>query len=170
MFSLSARAADVDATAKRLEKVCRDMRLEGVTVMTSGRIVFVDGTVQVPTYVDRIAKVLAAFRQEAPELVYQNLVTVDPQAWVRLAERVEREIGSPEITARVVGKAVYLEGVADSDFEADRGVQIARTYLGASAARGTASTTGDVPNDYQIVDLLRVRPAKKAVHVTSKNR
>lgn len=165
LTSIPSWASDAESTGKRIEKVCHEMRLDGVKVTTSGRIVFVDGTVQVPTYAERVAKVVDAFQRENPELVYQNLVVVDPQAWARLAERVEREIGSPDITVRVVGRSVFLEGTAASDFEADRSVEIAKTYFrptsltrtGASE-KPTSMTGADASEGFLVTDMLRVRP------------
>jgi Flp pilus assembly secretin CpaC len=138
------------------------MRLDGVKATASGRIVFVVGTVQVPTYLERVAKIVDAFQRENPELVYQNLVTVDPQAWVRLAERVEREIGSPEITVRVVNRSVYLEGTAESDFEADRGVEIAKTYFRPAGVTRAGASEAAIPGEgFVITDMLRVLPPAK---------
>jgi hypothetical protein len=169
-----------------------------VKVITSGKVVLVDGTVDVPQQLERVNAVVDAFQWAEPELVFKNLVRVDPVAWSRVAERVEREIGSPEITVRVVGQTVAMEGVADSDFEADRAVEIARAYfrpylaaharyaekgrvVAASApspaapppeARRSATgySTSAVPADeaFSILDLLRVRPRGAAPTKTAK--
>jgi hypothetical protein len=112
-----------------------------------------------------------------------SLVRLSERGRKSLAEQVEREIGSPEIVVRFFHEHLYLEGVAESDFEADRAVELARSTLsrgmsawGAASPRKPGSIGGsDSPGapqagvkpesaasspipHYLIVDLMRIRP------------
>jgi hypothetical protein len=118
----------------------------------------------------QIDTMVAALRQASPPVTVTNLVRLRPETYTNLADRIEREIASPEITARFVGNQLFLEGIAESDFEADRAVEFARAYLadprlfggrGTAALTGTNSETAKAHaggNGFTIVDLLRVRP------------
>jgi pilus assembly protein CpaC len=88
-----------------------------------------------------------------------------------LAESIEREIRSPEIQARVINNTILLEGTAESDSDADRAFEIAKTYLPDVVKPNTAgefSTVqarqqgGDAGGSPIIIDLMRVRPRQAA--------
>ncbi len=159
--ALSASASDRDSVVSQLAGYLTEIRLDKVRVKTLGSLVVLDGEVEVPQQLVTLENLVGGLQKAEPSIVFQSLVQVCPAAWLRLAERMEREIGSPEITVRVLNKSFLLEGVAQSDFEADRAVQILKTHLGPPEDRTLAATGMGV-----IVDMLRVAPrpgpAKKA--------
>jgi len=159
---------DMGNVIAQLEDLLGD--IEGLKVRTLAGTIILDGEILLPRDMIRIMRVLDAVKDRDPkkkEVPIRNLCTISKLTMNILAERIEREIGSPEITARVVNNTVFLEGTAEGEFEADRAVEIARTYLPevfVEKARGeggeikpkqSGGIAGGVP---VIIDLLRVRP------------
>jgi len=145
--------------------------IEGLRIRTLGGTLILDGEILLPKDMIRIIRVLDAIKDRDPkkkEVPIRNLASISKMTMNILAERIEREIGSPEITARVINNNLFLEGTAEGDFEADRAIEIAKTYLpevvvektkgdGSPEIRPKAAggVGGGLPT---IVDLLRVRP------------
>lgn len=160
---------DMGQVMSQLEDLLGDV--EGLRIRTLGGTVILDGEILLPKDMIRIIRVLDAVKDRDPkkkEVPIRNLASISKMTMNILAERIEREIGSPEITARVINNNLFLEGTAESDFEADRAVEIAKTYLpevlvektkgdGSPEVRPKAAggVGGGLPT---IVDLLRVRP------------
>jgi len=160
---------DMGQVMSQIEDLLGD--IEGLKVRTLGGTIILDGELLLPKDMIRVIRVLDAIKDRDPkkkEVPIRNLATISKMTMNILAERIEREIGSPEITARVINNNLFLEGTAESDFEADRAVEIAKTYLpevlvektkgdGSPEVRPKAAggVGGGLPT---IVDLLRVRP------------
>ncbi len=164
---------DLGQVMSQLEDLLGD--IEGLKIRTLGGTVILDGELLLPKDMIRVIRVLDAIKDRDPkkkEVPIRNLASISKMTMNILAERIEREIGSPEITARVINNNLFLEGTAESDFEADRAVEIAKTYLpevlvektkgdGSPEVRPKAAggVGGGLPT---IVDLLRVRPRQAA--------
>lgn len=159
---------DLGQVISQLEDLLGD--IEGLKIKSLGGTIMLDGEILLPRDMIRIFRVLDALKDRDPkkkEVPIRNLTTISKLTMNILAERIEREIGSPEITARVVNNNIFLEGTAESDFEADRAVEIAKTYLpevfvdrtkgegGEIKPKAAGGIGGGLPT---IVDLLRVRP------------
>lgn len=160
---------DLGQVISQLEDLLGD--IEGLKIRALQGTVILDGEILLPRDMIRIFRVLDAIRGERDakkkEVGIRNLTTISKLTLNILAERIEREIGSPEITARVVNNNIFLEGTAESDFEADRAVEIAKTYLPEVFVEKTKGEGGEVKPKQAggvggglptIVDLLRVRP------------
>lgn len=160
---------DVGQVIGQLEDLLGD--IEGLKIRhLDGRIVL-DGEILLPRDAIRIFRVIDALQgtgDTKAQVAIKNLTTLSKLTMNILAERIEREIGSPEITVRVVNNNLFLEGTAESDFEADRAIEIAKTYLpevyvektkGQSGEEVKPKSAGGVGGGLPtIVDLLRVRP------------
>lgn len=160
---------DMGQVMSQLEELLGDV--EGLRIRSLGGTIIMDGEILLPKDMIRIIRVLDAVKDRDPkkkEVPIRNLTSISKMTMNILAERIEREIGSPEITVRVINNNLFLEGTAESDFEADRAVEIAKTYLpevvvektkgdGSPEVRPKAAggVGGGLPT---IVDLLRVRP------------
>lgn len=160
---------DLGQVMSQLEDLLGDV--EGLRMKALGGTIILDGEILLPKDMIRIIRVLDAIKDRDPkkkEVPIRNLASIAKVTMNIIAERIEREIGSPEITARVINNNLFLEGTAESDFEADRAVEIAKTYLpevlvektkgdGSPEVRPKAAggVGGGLPT---IVDLLRVRP------------
>ncbi len=160
---------DMGQVISQLEELLGD--IEGLKIKTLGGTIIMDGEILLPRDMIRIFRVLDAVKdtrdQKKKEVPIKNICTISKLTMNILAERIEREIGSPEITARVVNNNIFLEGTADGPFEADRAIEIARTYLPEVFAEKTKGEGGEVkPKQVGgigggipgIVDLLRLRP------------
>ncbi len=160
---------DIGQVISQLEELLGD--IEGLKIKTLGGTIIMDGEILLPRDMIRIFRVLDAVKdtrdQKKKEVPIKNITTISKLTMNILAERIEREIGSPEITARVVNNNIFLEGTADGPFEADRAIEIARTYLPEVFAEKTKGEGGEVkPKQVGgigggipgIVDLLRLRP------------
>lgn len=160
---------DLGQVISELEDLLGD--IEGLQIKTVGGTIILDGEILLPKDMVRIMKVVNAMKDRDPKkkaAAIKNLATISKMTMNILAERIEREINSPEITSRVVNNNIFLEGTAESNFEADRAIEIAKTYLpevyvepskgeGGEVKYKTAGGAGGLPT---IVDLLRVRPAQ----------
>ncbi len=168
-YTVQVTREDMGRVIGQLEELLGD--IEGLKIRTIGGTLILDGEILLPKDMIRIMRVVAAMKDRDPkkkEVNIKNLATISKMTMNILAERIEREIGSPEITSRVVNNNIFLEGTAESDFEADRAVEISKTYLpevfveptkgeGGEVKPKAAGGTGGLP---AIVDLLRVRPAQ----------
>lgn len=160
---------DLGQVMSQLEDLLGD--IEGLKMRALGGTIILDGEILLPKDMIRIIRVLDAIKDRDPkkkEVPIRNLASISKVTMNIIAERIEREVGSPELTARVINNNLFLEGTAESSFEADRALEIAKTYLpevlvektkgdGSPELRPKAAggVGGGLPT---IVDLMRVRP------------
>lgn len=159
---------DLGQVIGQLEDLLGD--IEGLKIRAVGGNIMLDGEIVLPKDMLRINRVVDAMKDRDPkkkEVPIRNLATISKMTMNIIAERIEREIGSPEITARVINNNLFIEGTAESDFEADRAVEIAKTYLpevivqktkGDSIELKPKASGGEGGGLPTIIDLLRVRP------------
>lgn len=148
--------------------------IEGLKISSLGGTVILDGEILLPKDMIRIMRVVDAVKERDPkkkEVPIRNLATISKVTMNIIAERIEREIGSPEITARVINNNLFLEGTAENDTEADRAIEVTKTYLPEVFVERTKGEGGEVKPKAQggvggglpaIIDLLRVRPRQAA--------
>ncbi len=180
-YQLRVTREDLGQLMAQLDDLLGDV--EGLKIRSLGGTVILDGEILLPKDMIRIMRVIDAVKDRDPkkkEIPIRNLATISKLTMNILAERIEREINSPEIQARVINNNLFIEGTAESDFEADRAVEIAKTYLpevfvekgkgegGEIKPKGAGGVGGGVPN---IIDLLRVRrgqapPPAKDIKIT----
>src|SRR4051794_30839685 len=120
VFTLLVATAAFADDASKVASQLQDYLKEGkVQVKAIGPLVVIDGEVDLPADWRKIDQIAAGLCPATPPVAVKNLVHVNPKTMVTIADRIEREIGSPEITARFVGTRLFLEGTAASEFEAD---------------------------------------------------
>lgn len=158
---------DTGRVISQLEELLKDV--EGLRISALEGTVILDGEILLPRDIIRIIRVVDAIRDRDPkkkEVPIRNLATMSKLTLNILAERIEREIGSPEITVRVINNNLFIEGTAEGDFEADRAIEIAKTYLpevvvqkskGGDSPEVRYKTAGGEGGLPTIIDLLRVR-------------
>jgi pilus assembly protein CpaC len=163
---------DMGEVINQLQSLLGD--IEGLKISALGGTIILDGEILLPKDMIRVMRVVDAMKDRDPkkkEVPIRNLASISKVTMNIIAERIEREIGSPEITARVINNNLFLEGTAESDYEADRAIEIARTYLPEVFVERTKGEGGEVRPKAQggvggglpsIVDLLRVRPRQAA--------
>jgi pilus assembly protein CpaC len=157
---------DIGQVVSQLEELIGD--IEGIQIKAVGGTVVIDGDILLPKDMLRIMRVVDAIkdRDSKKPVSIRNIAGISKVTMNIVAERIEREINSPEISARVLNNNILLEGTAENDFEADRAVEIAKTYLpeafveknsgdGGKVEPRKNGGTGGLPT---IIDFLRVRP------------
>jgi pilus assembly protein CpaC len=167
-YRVQVTREDLGQIMSELQELVGDV--EGIKIKAVGGAVVIDGEILLPKDMIRIIRVVDAMKDRDPkkkEVPIRNLATISKMTMNIIAERIEREINSPEISARVLNNNVLLEGTAESDFEADRAVEISKTYLpevfveknkgegGEVKPKAAGGVGGGLP---VIIDLLRVRP------------
>lgn len=143
----------------------------GVKVSNVGGVVLVEGEAESLSEYRQVNDVVSAVQEtsDGPGAIrVRNRVKPSERAKITAVEFIERQIGSPEITVRAMGDTVLLEGTADSDFEADRAIEMITTSLRSvpvdrPAARHTSSEPDRMIELWpaKIVDMLRIRPPSK---------
>jgi len=130
-------------------------------VVEVGDTIVIQGEVTTPELghaVNALLFDLSAANQNGKTFI--NRVELSPQARSRQAAMIQNKIAVPTISAHFVGESLFLEGVSPNDYEADRAVEIAKSFLQLSP-----STFGDRrPSEIfspRIVDMLRVNPLRK---------
>lgn len=163
---------DLGQVISQLEELIGD--IEGIRIKPVGGTVVIDGDILLPKDMIRIMRVVEAMKDRDPkkkEVPIRNIATISKITMNIIAERIEREINSPEISVRVLNNNVLLEGTAESDFDADRAVEIAKTYLPEAFVEKNKGEGGEVKPKAQggvgggvpsIIDFLRVRPRQAA--------
>lgn len=171
-YMVSVTREDIGQVSKQLKSLLGD--IEGLKITSVAGTIILDGDILLPKDMIRIMRVVDALKDRDTKkkaVPIRNLASISKMTMNILAERIEREIGSPEITVRVVNNNLFLEGTAESEFEADRAVEIAKTYLPEVFVERTKGEGGEVKPKAQggvggglpaIIDLLRVRPRQAA--------
>lgn len=121
---------DLGQIISQLEELLGD--IEGLKIRSVGGTVILDGEIVLPKDMVRINRVVEALRDrdaKKKEVPIKNLASISKLTMTILAERIEREIGSPEITVKVINNNLFLEGTAVDNPEAERAREIARTYM-----------------------------------------
>ena len=112
-YTVRVTREDLGQLISQLEELLGDV--EGLKIKTVGGTVMLDGEILLPKDMIRINRVIDAMRERDPKKTttpIRNLTTIGKITMNILAERIEREIGSPEITARVINNNILLEGPA----------------------------------------------------------
>ena len=96
--------------------------VEGISVKRVGQKIIIDGSVLLPSELNRIQKVA-----ENTNLIV-NLVTINPDTEKLLSKRIEKEIGMDEVNVRAVKGKILLEGEVYSQEAKSKAEKIALLY------------------------------------------
>jgi pilus assembly protein CpaC len=165
-YTVRVTREDLGQVISQLEELVGD--IEGLKIRAVGGTIILDGEIVLPKDMVRINRVVDALKERDAKkggVPIKNLATISKLTMTILAERIEREVGSPEITVRVINNNLFIEGTAESDFEGDRAVNIAKTYMPEVViykAKGDAEVKekpeGGESGTPMIYDFLKVRP------------
>lgn len=159
---------DIGQVISQLDDLLGD--IEGIRMKPVGGTIIIDGDILLPKDMLRIIRVVDAMKDRDPkkkEVPIRNIANISKITMNIIAERIEREINSPEIQARVLNNNIVLEGTAEGEFDADRAVEVAKTYLPEAFVeknkgdgleikpKNAGGAGGGVPT---IIDFLRIRP------------
>lgn len=129
-YSVRVTREDLGQVISQLEDLLGD--IEGAKIRAVGGTVIIDGEIVLPKDMVRINRVVDALKDrdaKSKEVPIRNLATISKLTMSILAERIEREIGSPEVTVKVINNNLFLEGTVVDDLEGDRAIKIAQTYM-----------------------------------------
>jgi len=164
-YTVRVTREDLGQVISQLEEMLGD--IEGLKIRSVGGTIILDGEIILPKDMVRINRVVDALRDrdaKKKEVSIKNLATISKLTMSILAERIEREIGSPEITVKVINNNLFLEGTAADNTEGDRATKIAYTYLPEAVvykAKGDADVKekpeGGESGNPAIYDFLRTR-------------
>lgn len=129
-YSVRVTREDLGQVISQLEELLGD--IEGAKIRAIGGTVIIDGEIVLPKDMVRINRVVDALKDrdaKSKEVPIRNLATISKLTMSILAERIEREIGSPEVTVKVINNNLFLEGTVVDDLEGDRAIKIAQTYM-----------------------------------------
>lgn len=165
-YKVRVTREDLGQVISQLEELLGD--IEGLKIKSVGGTIILDGEIVLPKDMVRINRVVEALRDrdaKKKEVSIKNLATISKLTMTILAERIEREIGSPEITVRVINNNLFVEGTASDDTEGDRAINIAKTYMPEVVvykAKGDAELKekpeGGESGTPTIYDFLKTRP------------
>jgi len=162
---------DVGLVMSQLEQLLGN--IEGVEIKAVGGTIIIDGEIILPKDMIRIFRVVDAMKDRDPKkkaVPIKNIATISKVTMAVLAKSIEKEIGSPEISVRVLNNNIVIEGTAQSNFEADRAVKVAKLYLPELFVEKTKGEGGEVKPKKEggaggvptIIDLLTVAPRPAA--------
>lgn len=120
VITLVVYSTDPERLLKDVQQLLVDV--EGISIKRVGQKVIIDGSVLLPSELNRIQKVT-----ENTNLIV-SLVTMNPDTEKLLSKRIEREIGMDEVTARSVKGKILLEGEVYSPEAKSKAEKIASLY------------------------------------------
>jgi pilus assembly protein CpaC len=158
---------DMGQVISQLEELLGD--IEGLKIKPVGGTVVLDGEILLPKDMVRVIRVTDALKDrdaKKKEVPIRNIASISKITMNIIAERIEREINSPEISVRVLNNNLIIEGTAEDDDYANRALNIAKTYLPEAFVEKNKGDGGEVRFKQEggvgglpgILDFMRVRP------------
>lgn len=154
----SLLAAD---TVDQLQSLFSEM--SRVKIVKVGPLIVIDGQADKFEEMARITEIVTALNEQS--IAVKSLVRLSPETLAAMAMRIEKGINSPEIGVRWINHDLVMEGIAESDFEADRALAIAKAELhhpgfdrSPTTVTPLANLKGPGGNGFLIVDMMRVKP------------
>ncbi len=153
-FNLHVSKTNLHKMVREIKFLLRD--IDGIEVKILNDKIVVDGKILLPKDIARIHSVVKQYPDHA-----MSLVTLNPEAQVRIAQFMERAIGNPQIHVRAINNKFFITGVANSIEEKQKAKVIAEAYAPdvivdeATADRKILSRKSEF-----VIDLVRVRQAK----------
>jgi len=124
-----ARVDEVEITVipANLAKVMKNVQallddIEGLSFKIMNDRVYIQGEVSLDDELERVQDL------DEREPMIESMVTLSPIAQRLLASLIQKEIGTPGVNVRLVGKKIMLEGVIHSEMASKRAEAIARAY------------------------------------------
>lgn len=126
LVATAAVTATADVPKETVETVRALLpRSSGLQISTVGDAVVLSG--QVDSYAE-MSQIIAVV-EGLSSLSLHNLVMLSPLGQKDLTERIAAQLSGRRIEVRLLNNHLFLEGVAANDFEADRAVEIAKTFI-----------------------------------------
>lgn len=135
-FEVTVIPANLAKVMKNVQALLDD--IEGLDFKILNDRVYVQGEVSLDDELKRVEDL------DEREPLVESMVTLSPIAQRLLASLIQKEIGTPGVNVRLVGKKIMLEGVVHSETASQRAEAIAKAYY------------PDVVNVLEVRDVERV--------------
>jgi hypothetical protein len=131
--SVPGRASENDYVQTVVTQLKDALRpIPNAHVTTIGNVVLIAGEISEPAQMDEIARLTQALKGlHSPEgdILVRNTTTISDSAKRDLANSIAKEIGVGTLHARFIHDTLFIYGMAENDFQADRAVEIARAFF-----------------------------------------
>jgi pilus assembly protein CpaC len=119
-FEVTIIPGNLAKVMKNVQALLAD--IEGLSFKIVNDRVFIQGEVSVDEELKRVEDM------DDREPLVESMVTLSPIAQRLLASMIEKEVGTPGVGVRLVGRKIMLEGVVHSEMASQRAEAIARAY------------------------------------------
>jgi pilus assembly protein CpaC len=119
-FEITVIPANLAKVMKNVQDLLDD--IEGLSFKIMNDRVYIQGEVSLDDELERVQTL------DEREALIESMVTLSPIAQRLLASLIQKEIGTPGVEVRLVGKKIMLEGVVHSEMASKRAEAIARAY------------------------------------------
>ena len=131
--SFATQKEEVQSVVAQLKEALQ--KVSGVQTVTVGNVIVIEGEITEVSEMARIARLAEAMKDLAGpngKIIVRNMTTISQKARLALAERITQQINTPEVKAQFINDTLFLEGMADSEYHADRIVEIAKAFFRTS--------------------------------------
>jgi pilus assembly protein CpaC len=119
-FEVTIIPANLAKVMKNVKALLDD--IEGLSFKIMNDRVYIQGEVSLDDELERVKDL------DEREPLIESMVTLSPIAQRLLASLIQKEIGTPGVNVRLIGKKIMLEGVVHSAMASQRAEAIARAY------------------------------------------
>ncbi len=119
-FEVTVIPANLAKVMKNVQALLDD--IEGLSFRILNDRVYIQGEVSLDDELKRVQDL------DTREPLIESMVTLSPIAQRLLASLIQKEIGTPGVKVRLIGKKIMLEGIVHSGRASERAEAIARAY------------------------------------------
>lgn len=119
-FEVTVIPANLAKVMKNVQGLLDD--IEGLSFKIVNDRVYIQGEVSLDDELERVQDL------DEREPLIESMVTLSPIAQKLLASLIQKEIATPGVNVRLIGKKIMLEGIVHSDMASKRAEAIARAY------------------------------------------
>ncbi len=119
-FEITVIPANLAKVMKNVQELLND--IEGLSFRILNDRVYIQGEVSLDDEKERVDSLAAR------EPLVESMVTLSPIAQKLLAGMIQKEIASPGVNVRLIGRRIMLEGVVHSQRASERAEAIAKAY------------------------------------------
>lgn len=119
-FEVTVIPANLAKVMKNVQALLDD--IEGLSFKIMNDRVYIQGEVSLDDELERVQDL------DEREPLIESMVTLSPIAQKLLASLIQKEINTPGVNVRLIGKKIMLEGIVHSDMASKRAEAIARAY------------------------------------------
>lgn len=119
-FEVTVIPANLAKVMKNVQALLED--IEGLSFKIVNDRVYIQGEVSLDDELERVQEL------DEREPLIESMVTLSPIAQKLLASLIQKEIATPGVDVRLIGKKIMLEGIVHSEMASKRAEAIAKAY------------------------------------------